>query len=91
VGRGVAGVGDGIGECPPFFDEIGEGQFVSTQSFSLSSASFLSSRISLPCPSMSFQARDAGFISWTDISFKHQMPSKTPNRSFKHVPHSCPL
>lgn len=48
VGRGVAGVGDGIGECPPFFDEIGEGQLVSTQSFSLSSTSFLSSRILTP-------------------------------------------
>lgn len=48
VGRGVAGAGDGIGECPPFFGEIGEGQFVPTQSFGLSSASFLSSRILTP-------------------------------------------
>ena len=48
VGRRVAGAGDGIGECPPFFGEIGEGQFVSTQSFSLSSASFLSSGILTP-------------------------------------------
>ena len=36
VGGGVAGAGDGIGEHPPFFGEIGEGQFVPTQSFSLS-------------------------------------------------------
>ena len=48
VGRRVAGAGDGIGECPPFFGEIGEGQFVPTQSFSLSSAFFLPSRILTP-------------------------------------------
>lgn len=48
VSCGVAGVGDGIGECPPFFGEVGESQFALTQSFSLSSASFLPSRIITP-------------------------------------------
>ena len=69
----VSVVGGGIGECPPFF--LVKSVKVSSFLLSLSVSRVLSvspAELSLPCPNiMSFQARDAGFVSWTNISFKH--------------------
>ena len=87
VGRGIAGAGDGIGECPPFFGEIGEGQ-----SFSLSSAFFLPSRIPTPLSKHHVLPSSGCRI---HLMNRHpvQTPNafKSPNRSFKHVPPFLPI